>query len=236
MVLILPTGLLFLCLWHNTWEVTNCTARRMEEPLFFHYSFNPLNAELNPICHLLALLGAHHLLNISRIRVKILDKTRKVYQDAVGLCQNIMTPQWNNYASFYVVVTVIQIVIMTEGAALLEQTSLSFHCHICGFISQSVVKFSCGTILVEVWNSKYVVLILKCVFILKMAFSPLFFEMQYVTVFTVVERLCDIKYCHNILVYCCSVIQFSPCDFSINISVFNNIWYRIWGADIDEDS
>jgi len=29
--------------------------------------FNPLNAELNPICHLLVLLGAHHVLHISRI-------------------------------------------------------------------------------------------------------------------------------------------------------------------------
>jgi len=32
-------------------------------------TFNPLNAELNPICHLLALLGAHHILHVSRIRV-----------------------------------------------------------------------------------------------------------------------------------------------------------------------
>ena len=32
-------------------------------------AFNPLNAELNPICHLLALLGAHHILHISNIRV-----------------------------------------------------------------------------------------------------------------------------------------------------------------------
>jgi len=32
--------------------------------------FNPLNAELNPICHLLALLGTHHILHVSRIRVK----------------------------------------------------------------------------------------------------------------------------------------------------------------------
>ena len=32
---------------------------------------NPLNAELNPICHLLALLGAHHILHISRIRVNV---------------------------------------------------------------------------------------------------------------------------------------------------------------------
>ena len=29
---------------------------------------NPLNAELNSICHLLALLGAHHILHVSRIR------------------------------------------------------------------------------------------------------------------------------------------------------------------------
>jgi len=30
---------------------------------------NLLNAELNPICHLLALLGAHHILHVSRIRL-----------------------------------------------------------------------------------------------------------------------------------------------------------------------
>jgi len=34
---------------------------------------NPLNAELNPICCLLALLGAHHFLHVSRIRVKIIN-------------------------------------------------------------------------------------------------------------------------------------------------------------------
>ena len=33
--------------------------------------FNTLNAELNPICYLLALL-AHHFLHVSRIRVKSL--------------------------------------------------------------------------------------------------------------------------------------------------------------------
>jgi hypothetical protein len=31
---------------------------------------NPLNPELNPVCYLLALLGDHHFLHISRIRVK----------------------------------------------------------------------------------------------------------------------------------------------------------------------
>jgi len=32
---------------------------------------NPLKAKLNPICHLLALLGAHHILHVSRVRVKL---------------------------------------------------------------------------------------------------------------------------------------------------------------------
>ena len=40
-------------------------------PLFLRVcAINPLNAELNPICHLMALLGAHHILHFSRIRVK----------------------------------------------------------------------------------------------------------------------------------------------------------------------
>jgi hypothetical protein len=34
-------------------------------------SFNPLNPELNPICHLLAFLGVHHILHVSRIRIKL---------------------------------------------------------------------------------------------------------------------------------------------------------------------
>ena len=37
----------------------------------YHF-LNPLNPELNPICYLLALLGAHHFLHVSMIRVKLL--------------------------------------------------------------------------------------------------------------------------------------------------------------------
>ena len=39
---------------------------------FVAFFFNPLNPELNPICYLLALLGDHHFLHVSRIRVKLL--------------------------------------------------------------------------------------------------------------------------------------------------------------------
>ena len=42
------------------------------KPIISLYNINPLNAELNPIYYLLALLGAHHFLHVSRIRVKSL--------------------------------------------------------------------------------------------------------------------------------------------------------------------
>jgi hypothetical protein len=35
------------------------------------YRINPLNAELIPICYFLVLLGAHHILHISRIKVNV---------------------------------------------------------------------------------------------------------------------------------------------------------------------
>jgi len=40
--------------------------------------FNPLNTQLNLICHLLALLGAHPILHVSRIRVKTLTNILKI--------------------------------------------------------------------------------------------------------------------------------------------------------------
>ena len=52
---------------------------------------NSLNAELNPICHLLALLGAHHILHVSRIRLKqdSLLSHQKIVRD-VRNCFNIL--------------------------------------------------------------------------------------------------------------------------------------------------
>jgi len=35
------------------------------------FKFNPLNAELKPICHLTALLRAHLIFHVSRIRIKL---------------------------------------------------------------------------------------------------------------------------------------------------------------------
>jgi hypothetical protein len=49
--------------------------RKIRERLKVFYrtfleEFNPLNAEINPICHMLALLGAHHIFHVSGLRVK----------------------------------------------------------------------------------------------------------------------------------------------------------------------
>ena len=44
---------------------------------------NPLNAELNPIRHLLALVGARHIVHVSRIRVKITTARHKTHRQLV---------------------------------------------------------------------------------------------------------------------------------------------------------
>jgi len=60
------------CFYLNDWRCTEPQTLKPTVPEFLNVSnmFNPLNAELNPICYLLALLGAHHILHVSRIRVK----------------------------------------------------------------------------------------------------------------------------------------------------------------------
>jgi hypothetical protein len=68
---------LLLLLWMASWtvdwrnKVLYCGKNR---PVF--EKINPLNPELNPICYLLTLLGAHHFFHVSRIRVKLLTFRR----------------------------------------------------------------------------------------------------------------------------------------------------------------
>jgi len=65
----------FTVLWAqpNTYLPTNLTTHPSTQVYGADYSqVNPLKPELNPICYLLALLGAHHFLHVSRIRVKLL--------------------------------------------------------------------------------------------------------------------------------------------------------------------
>ena len=43
-------------------------------------SVNPLKPELNRICHLLALLGAHHILHVSKSKVHPCTGTETLYR------------------------------------------------------------------------------------------------------------------------------------------------------------
>jgi len=52
---------------HSNTEEGSSHKRKLFSP-----KINPLKPELNLICYLLALLGAHHFLHVSRIRVKLL--------------------------------------------------------------------------------------------------------------------------------------------------------------------
>jgi len=60
--------ILFIYFGSNNTFLTNHTLKFKHQP--GHWKVNPLNAELNPTCHLLALL-AHLNLHVSRIRVNI---------------------------------------------------------------------------------------------------------------------------------------------------------------------
>ena len=53
---------------HRTSDIGHRTSDSLTT--FIHLTL--LNSELNTICYLLALLGAHHFLHVSRIRVKLL--------------------------------------------------------------------------------------------------------------------------------------------------------------------
>jgi len=59
-------------MWSTIISVWQCFVSPIFKVDCYLHIINPLNPELNPICYLLALLGAHHFLHVSRIRVKSL--------------------------------------------------------------------------------------------------------------------------------------------------------------------
>ena len=75
------------------------------------YKVNPLNAELNPICHLLALLGAHLILHVGKIRVNVDLPTAETGYLNYGFCGQ---PSRQAYAA-----------IMQQAAVKTDSTSLA---------------------------------------------------------------------------------------------------------------
>jgi hypothetical protein len=54
----------------------------------FHISRIRLNTELNPICHMLTLLGAHHIIHVSGVKVNAICQTVRVGNRTVRV-QNV---------------------------------------------------------------------------------------------------------------------------------------------------
>jgi len=73
---------------HTPMTSTYCLVRRSSEHCYqisvVSMCFNTVNAELNPTCHLLALLGAHHILHVSGIKVNCSFTVCAVLNQLVG--------------------------------------------------------------------------------------------------------------------------------------------------------
>ena len=77
------------CIWLRNYPAfyrTQCSLPPTQQP-----TINPLNAELNPICHLLALLEDHHIFHVSGLRVKHSPKhkseIRVVFRKNILCCE-----------------------------------------------------------------------------------------------------------------------------------------------------
>ena len=68
--------------------------------------FSPLNAELNPIRHLLALVGAHHILHVSRVRVKL--EASMFWSEELRFTENIIFICSFPYGSENLAITAVQ--------------------------------------------------------------------------------------------------------------------------------
>ena len=85
----------------------------------------PLNAELNPICHLL--LGAHHILHVGRIRVN--EAPPGYFQDSVlrkAVLPSFLTVHNSHSASFFTM-QILQCCLHTVSLRLGENSIFKSH-------------------------------------------------------------------------------------------------------------
>ena len=96
--LLSPTRCIFRCILVEVYPVSSLMTGAM------FGSVNPLNTQLNPICYLLALLGAHHILYVSRIRVKAFTENWHIIQHFAALVikrSKNWICEWCEHESFY---------------------------------------------------------------------------------------------------------------------------------------
>jgi hypothetical protein len=77
---VLGVNFIYTVLYHEEIFSLHVWLGRMVQENFHITVINTLNTKLNPICHLLALLGAHHILHVNRIRIN-----EKLYREATSL-------------------------------------------------------------------------------------------------------------------------------------------------------
>ena len=88
--------------WNRTTILCYPTGSSVSVPVLLSSTFiiNPLNAELNPIRHLLALVGARHIVHVSRIRFNrgFIHCGKRNF----SLMQNFRTASWAHQTSYSV--------------------------------------------------------------------------------------------------------------------------------------
>jgi len=92
-------------------------------------SINPLNAQLNPICHMLALLGAHHILHISRVRVNDICFSHYYFTSLISLAfmQSEVTALLGNHLLQFPTQTIL---LLTPSLILQFVYASSFYMHV----------------------------------------------------------------------------------------------------------
>src|SRR5215510_3445792 len=86
--------------------------------VFVGFSCIPLNAELNPICHLLALLGGATIVVISRLRVKVTDSTIQFHYTI---------PLYNSTIQFHYTIPLYNSTIQFHSTIPLYNSTIQFH-------------------------------------------------------------------------------------------------------------
>ena len=73
---------------------------------------NPLNVELNPIRHLLALVGARHIVKVNRIRVNLPSSIYFTLSSSLRFVFPVLLPQCPDAASYYEDALILSIVLL----------------------------------------------------------------------------------------------------------------------------
>ena len=125
-------------------------------PLQGQTRINPLNTQLNPLCHFLVLLGAHPILHVSRISVNV-RKTPRQDMDKVKAVELQTAVRMTCHCVIRTVDHLSEIMIAHWHGSILEHTKL--HRSKCAFLIKNVISSALKTDLTENFqNKKYVII------------------------------------------------------------------------------